>query len=236
MYVCVCVCVYICMCVRVCMRMYEDVCVCMCMCICMCMCMCIYVITRHTVYTHHKTSMQPYNCLTQIPNRIHIICTVFRLNARMQELGKEGVARLFFKEYCKGHPALLKPAEDNIDHIKSHTLGHSRWARMTAYRKVLTRDKFIDIFPFIKFIQEKAEDKNDTYGVIKRLNRQVIMRRKRSVKAAMGTDDVQDFDDDISDASSVISLAPTTKSKKKPTDSGKKGNNKAADVTVVEFD
>lgn len=168
----------------------------------------------------------------------------------MQELGREGIARLFFKEYCKGHPELLKPAEDNILRIKSHTLGTARWKRMTAYRKVLTRDKFTDVFHFIKFIQEKAGDKNDTYNVVKRINRQDIMRRKRNAKtSSYGDDDVQNFDsvdmnsmsldDDGSDIAESVSTAPAaTKSKKKPP-KGKGGPNKKNSehkVTIVDFD
>ena len=112
----------------------------------------------------------------------------------MQELGRDGVARLFFLEFCKGHPELLKPAEDNINLIKKYTLGYGRWTRMTEYRKTFTRDKFTHILPFIKFVQEKCGDTNDTYGVVKKLNRQESLKKKKSMKSLM-SDEVQSFDE-----------------------------------------
>jgi len=117
-----------------------------------------------------------------------------KLNAKMQELGREGVAKLFFKEFCKGHPELLKPAEDNISLIKRYTLGHRRWLRMQEFRKTLTRDKFTDIYTFIKTVQDKCGDTEDLFGAEKKLKRKEIMKRKKNMRqVSRSSDDVQSF-------------------------------------------
>jgi hypothetical protein len=147
----------------------------------------------------------------------------------MQALGRDGVAKLFFKEFCTGHPELLKPAWDNINLIKRYTLGFSRWTHMTEYRKVFTRDKFTDIFRFIKFLQEKCGDQNDTFGVVKKLNRQDIMKKRKSVKSYM-VDEVQSFDETESgeggEGGKAKSAPPSDKSRNK----GDKSSSKPSGV------
>ena len=148
----------------------------------------------------------------------------------MQELGRDGVARLFFNEFCKGHPEVLQPAWDNIGLIKRHTLGVSRWTRMTEYRKTFTRDKFIDIFRFIQLLQEKCGDRNDTFGVVKKINRQDIMNKKFVKKSSVVVDEVQTFDDgnEGGDSSSSRRQSPSKASRAAAasTDKAKKHSDK----------
>ena len=137
----------------------------------------------------------------------------------MQELGKGGVAKLFFQEYCRKHPSVLKPAVDNINLIKRYTIGHSRWTRMTEHRKLLTRDKFYDIYRCIKFIQDKCGDQNDLYRIEKRIERQSTFERQSSLKQAI-SDEVQSFhassiEGSESEASEKSSTTPSKKKKKK---------------------
>jgi hypothetical protein len=145
----------------------------------------------------------------------------------MQELGRDGVAKLFFKEFCKGHPELLKPAEDNINLIKRYTLGHRRWLRMQEYRKALTRDKFTDILTFVKLVQDKCRDMEDLYGVEKRIKRKAILKRQSSgSKRSFASDEVQSFRE-IDDGKS------TESSIEKSDEKGKKAGKEKSDSKVI---
>lgn len=137
-----------------------------------------------------------------------------RLNAKMQELGKGGVARLFFKEFCRGKNSnLLKPAVNNINSIIKHTLGKTRWTRMSEYRKRLTRDRFMDVFEVIAMMQQECGDMSDSFNIDHIMQKRESSKKRRFIKAYTASS-IKSFEateaEEAGDSESVVSASTST--------------------------
>ena len=107
---------------------------------------------------------------------------VIILSNKMKELGRDGVTKLFFVEFCKRNPAVLEPAKNNIDLLIRHSLGAKKWQRLSEHRKRMTKDKFKNILDIIVMIQEKAGDDSDLFNVRHEVAHRAIKEKKRLKK------------------------------------------------------
>ena len=105
-----------------------------------------------------------------------------KLTKKVTELGRDGVAKLFFIEFCKRNPEVLEPAQKNISLLIKGSLGKKRWQRMSEHRKYLTKDKFMTIWDLIVKIQEKAGDDSDLFNVRVAVAERAVKEKKRLKK------------------------------------------------------
>jgi hypothetical protein len=104
------------------------------------------------------------------------------LTKKVTELGRDGVTKLFFIEFCKRNPEILQPAEKNINLLIRGSLGTNRWLRISEHRKILTKDKFVTIWELIAKIQEKAGDDSDLFNVSGAVAERKAKEKKRLKK------------------------------------------------------
>lgn len=104
------------------------------------------------------------------------------LTRKIGELGRDGVTKLLFIEFCKRNPQVLEPAQKNINLLIKSSLGAKRWLRMSEHRKLLTKDKFVTIWDLIVKIQEKAGDDSDLFNVREAVAHRAVKEKKRLKK------------------------------------------------------
>lgn len=124
------------------------------------------------------------------------------LTRKVKELGKEGLSKLIFVEFCKRNKDILSPAYKYIGFLMKYTLGSSKWMRMVEHRKLLTRDKFFSVLDLIVRVQDKAGDDSDLFNIGPAIARRDAREKKRLrrhyskqyLKSIGSSDDITDDD------------------------------------------
>jgi len=88
-----------------------------------------------------------------------------KLNAKIQELGKEGVARLFWREFAVKNPAVIQPCFEYQKKIMKKCLGARFWHERTEHRVVLTKGKYVSANELSRLVKYMVDSRENTGSV-----------------------------------------------------------------------